>query len=216
MKKLMLVTALKLALLLAPPQFHINWVETVKPTVAQPPVTGVVPVHRVIRVVIITSDGCRPCKIMLRNGGPIDDFRAQHRGRKGPQGETIEVQVVNKDLYPAVAAKYRVDGYPTIVILKDGQEVARRTGAVTTYKQLDELAGLPSGTQKYAEPTIWQRPVLTQQPYRGHRLIPSLRNAPALSGHMIRDHGYTPQQLRGKSYQQLLEIHDAVHGEELH
>ncbi len=203
--KLYLLTILKVALLLAPPKFNIIWVPDAEPTVAQAPVTGVVPVHKVIRVVIITEDACRPCKVMLRKGGPIDDFRAHHRGRKGPQGETIEVQVINKDLYPTIAAKYKVDGYPTIVIQKDGQEVARQTGSVATVRQLNELAGLPSGPQKYAEPTVWQRPVLT------NTFVPT-NTYQELWTHLTRDHGFHPSQLRGKSHQQLQEMHNRAHG----
>jgi thiol-disulfide isomerase/thioredoxin len=154
--------------------------------------------------VIITEDACRPCKAMLRKGGPVDDFKARHRGRKGPQGETIEVQVINKDLYPADAARYRVDGYPTIVILKDGQEVARQTGAVVNAKQLDALAGLPTGPHKYAEPTVWQQPVLTN--------VTPTNTYQELWEHLTRDHGFHPSQLRGKSHEYLQWLHNRAHG----
>ena len=64
------------------------------------------------------ADWCGPCKMMA----PVLDELARERS-----GELLVVKV-NSDQNPASPQRFNVRGIPTLVILKDGQEVARQVG----------------------------------------------------------------------------------------
>ena len=64
---------------------------------------------------------CPPCKMMQ----PLVD-RLHHE----LQG-TAEILSINIDQNPVAAAQYRIAGVPTFVSFSGGQEVERRTGALT-------------------------------------------------------------------------------------
>ncbi len=64
------------------------------------------------------ADWCGPCKMMA----PVLDELARERA-----GELLVVKV-NSDQNPASPQRFNVRGIPTLVILKDGQEVARQVG----------------------------------------------------------------------------------------
>ncbi len=64
------------------------------------------------------ADWCGPCRMMA----PVLDELARERA-----GELLVVKV-NSDQNPASPQSFNVRGIPTLVILKDGQEVARQVG----------------------------------------------------------------------------------------
>lgn len=63
------------------------------------------------------ADWCGPCKLMK----PVADKIAEENNLK-----LIEINV---DEQQNVAAKYGVRSIPTLVLLQDGEEIARMTGA---------------------------------------------------------------------------------------
>ena len=46
-------------------------------------------------------------------------------------GDKIKVEKINVDEKPQEASKYGVMGIPTVVVLKDGSEVGRKTGVTS-------------------------------------------------------------------------------------
>lgn len=67
------------------------------------------------------ADWCAPCKIMA----PLIDELAGHR-----KGQVL-VAKLDTDRSPAMAAKYGIRGIPTLILFRDGTEIARETGAVS-------------------------------------------------------------------------------------
>jgi thioredoxin 1 len=66
------------------------------------------------------ADWCGPCKIMK----PIfDKVEPDYEGK-------VEFQKVDVEANNEMAMKYGIMSIPTFVILKDGQEAARRMGAM--------------------------------------------------------------------------------------
>ena len=61
---------------------------------------------------------CMPCRML----GPIIDQVAEEAG------QTVKVGKVNVDEQPELAAKFRVMSIPTLVVLKNGQTVAKTVG----------------------------------------------------------------------------------------
>ncbi len=66
------------------------------------------------------ADWCAPCKAMA----PVLDDIARELA-----GELLVVKV-NSDVNPVSPQHYGVRGIPTLILFKDGQEVARQVGAV--------------------------------------------------------------------------------------
>lgn len=66
------------------------------------------------------SDSCVPCKRMTPVIGDIED---DNEGK-------LSVYKVNINFDAEVAEEYRVQSVPTLVLFKDGKELARQTGAV--------------------------------------------------------------------------------------
>lgn len=64
---------------------------------------------------------CSPCKIMAP---VIEEIEKE-------LGEKVKVEKINVDEKPQEASKYGVMGIPTLVILKDGSEVGRKTGVTS-------------------------------------------------------------------------------------
>ena len=74
---------------------------------------------------------CPPCRALE----PILESLAQeHRGK-------LRVGKIDIDSSPEVAARYGVRGAPTLVLFRDGKEVARRLG-LTSKRNLSQLLGL--------------------------------------------------------------------------
>ncbi|MBF9252752.1 thioredoxin [Pontibacter sp. 172403-2] len=66
------------------------------------------------------ADWCGPCKSM----SPIvQQVAAEYNGK-------LKVIKVNVDSNQAAAAQYRVQGVPTFILFRDGQQVWRQSGAM--------------------------------------------------------------------------------------
>lgn len=79
-------------------------------------------------VVDFYADWCGPCKVMAP---VLDDFAHAHIGE-------VLVAKLDTDLNPQAIARYGIRGIPTLIVFRDGQEVARRAGAIPR----GELEGL--------------------------------------------------------------------------
>ncbi len=66
------------------------------------------------------ADWCGPCKIMA----PLLDDIARAR-----IGELL-VAKLNTDQSPSSSQQYGIRGIPTLILFRDGEEAARRTGAI--------------------------------------------------------------------------------------
>jgi thioredoxin 2 len=71
-------------------------------------------------VVDFHADWCGPCKIMAP---VLDEFAHAHRG-------AVLVAKLDTDRSPMTPQQFGIRGIPTLIVFKNGQEVARRTGAV--------------------------------------------------------------------------------------
>jgi thioredoxin 2 len=80
------------------------------------------------------ADWCGPCKIMAP---AVDDVAARYQGR-------ALVAKVNTDLAQRTAVSFNIRGIPTTIVFRNGQEVARQTGAVpgAALEQLLQKAGV--------------------------------------------------------------------------
>jgi thioredoxin 2 len=66
------------------------------------------------------ADWCGPCKIMAPL---LDDVASRRAGQ-------LLVLKLDTDKYPAIQARFGVRGIPTLIVFRDGKEVARRVGAI--------------------------------------------------------------------------------------
>lgn len=66
------------------------------------------------------ADWCGPCKMMAP---VLDDFADEHAGR-------VLVTKLDTDRNRRVASQFSIRGIPTLIVFRDGREVARETGAV--------------------------------------------------------------------------------------
>lgn len=75
------------------------------------------------KVLKFSASWCQPCKMLS----------------KTIEGMTIEtpIEEIDIDDNQELAVEYKVRGVPTLVMLDDGREVKRTTGALST-KQLEE------------------------------------------------------------------------------
>lgn len=67
------------------------------------------------------ADWCGPCKIMAPR---LDELARERTGE-------ILVAKVDTDANPASATKFGIQGIPTLILFRDGQESGRRTGVIT-------------------------------------------------------------------------------------
>jgi thioredoxin 2 len=66
------------------------------------------------------ADWCGPCKMMA----PVfADFARRQKGR-------VLVAKVNTDENPGVSARFGIRSIPTLTVMRGGQEIARKVGAV--------------------------------------------------------------------------------------
>jgi len=66
------------------------------------------------------ADWCGPCKSM---SPVVQQVAAEYNGK-------LKVVKVNVDSNQAAAAQYRVQGVPTFILFRDGQQVWRQSGAM--------------------------------------------------------------------------------------
>ncbi len=74
------------------------------------------------------SDSCVPCK---KINGPLGDIEDDNEGK-------IKVLKVNTNYEEELTSEYGIESVPTLVLIKDGAEVARSVGALS-YDEIDEL-----------------------------------------------------------------------------
>ena len=77
-----------------------------------------------------------------------NDAAAGDRLHQEYQG-TADILSLNIDQNPQAAATYGISGVPTFVAFQNGQETARKTGALTE-NQLRKMIGVPSNQQQEA------------------------------------------------------------------
>lgn len=63
---------------------------------------------------------CGPCKMMA----PVLDRTAQERST------TVQVGKVNTDEQPELAGRFNIRSIPTLILFREGREIARQSGAV--------------------------------------------------------------------------------------
>jgi thioredoxin 2 len=63
---------------------------------------------------------CGPCKMMA----PVLDSTAQQRSK------TLQVGKVNTDEQPDLAGRFNIRSIPTLILFRNGRELARQSGAV--------------------------------------------------------------------------------------
>jgi thioredoxin 2 len=81
------------------------------------------------------ADWCGPCKIMA----PVLDEFARDR-----QGEVL-VTKLDTDRNAATAQRFAVQAIPTLIVFRQGREVARHAGVIPR-QQLDALVGAPGAS----------------------------------------------------------------------
>jgi thioredoxin 1 len=85
-------------------------------------------------VLEFTANWCPPCKALQ----PIlQQILSEHRGQ-------LRIGKIDIDTAPAIAARLGVRGAPTLVVFRNGQEVARQLG-LTHKAALLKLLGLSRG-----------------------------------------------------------------------
>lgn len=74
------------------------------------------------------ADWCGPCKML----SPVVDEVAQ-------ENEDVKVVKINVDEAQNVAMKYNIMSIPTLVVIKNGQEISRSVGVIDKLQILDMI-----------------------------------------------------------------------------
>ncbi len=77
------------------------------------------------------ADWCGPCKIMAP---VLDDFARERQG-------DVLVTKLDTDKNPAATLRFGIRAIPTLLVFRQGQEVARQTGVIPR-QRLEALVGL--------------------------------------------------------------------------
>jgi thiol-disulfide isomerase/thioredoxin len=202
---------LKLAAFCVPPVFNIVREPSAAPApkpavtvpapgnVPDPPPLKLAPARRLI---FVTATWCQHCKPTER---AINDWK---RTAKPRQGERVEYEKVDADLYPGRVRQFNVTAYPTLIVTLSGREVARHEGRMVTAGGIERFVSQDTGPVRRVS-----------LPTSRAALKPEFRDTERMRRHLIEDHGdehsYTPQQIRAMSREQLFKVHDMVHGEVL-
>lgn len=80
-----------------------------------------------------TAEWCGPCK---RFSPIVEDFASETAG-------AVTVGELDIDSSPATAARFNIRGAPTVIVFRDGREVARHVGA-TSKQRLRALVQVES------------------------------------------------------------------------
>ncbi|NOZ64299.1 MAG: thioredoxin [Caldiserica bacterium] len=72
---------------------------------------------------------CGPCRML----GPVVEELGQEKS------DVLKVCKVNVDEVPAIASRYGIMAIPTLILFKDGNEVARLVGVLSKEKLLQEI-----------------------------------------------------------------------------
>jgi len=64
---------------------------------------------------------CGPCKMMA----PVLDRLAQQRATR------MQVAKLNTDEQPEIASRFQIRSIPTLILFREGREIARQSGAVS-------------------------------------------------------------------------------------
>ena len=108
-----------------------------RPTaIAEADLDRVVTESEVPVVIDFYADWCAPCKVMA----PVLDELARER-----RGKAL-VMKLDTDRNPTATRRFNVRGIPTLIVFRDGQEVAREVGAVPRdrLRALLDLAAAPA------------------------------------------------------------------------
>jgi len=73
-----------------------------------------------IKVLDFYADWCGPCKVMKPT---FAELKVEYAGK-------VEFESIDVESNGSMASQYQVMSIPTFVILKDGQEIARKIGAM--------------------------------------------------------------------------------------
>jgi thioredoxin 1 len=75
---------------------------------------------------------CGPCKVMMPAISELAD-------RFNVPDSQVEIRKVNVDENPELASKFGIRGIPTLIFVKDDQEVKRLSGLRTKNQILEEI-----------------------------------------------------------------------------
>ena len=82
-------------------------------------------------LVDFATEWCPPCRVLAP---VLRQLAVENEGR-------VKVATVDGDACPALAAKFSVRGYPTVVAFAGGQERARHLGATSKEKLMQMVDG---------------------------------------------------------------------------
>lgn len=166
---------------------------------------------RSTRALFFKTDNCHWCDYQERNAFPI----LKEAGFTiGPEPSN-HIQVINDE---ALASKYNITAYPTMVMLVDGKETSRFSDGSKTGRYIGMWHNYNVDPFEYPNPNAPAKVVQKEKPSRPNLSYGGPRwsfsggdDSYHLSRHLVANHGYTMAQLRGKSNAELIAIHSRAH-----
>lgn len=73
-----------------------------------------------MEILRFTAPWCEPCKALAKQ---LEDAKLE-----------LPITVIDIDKDPVKGASYSIRGVPTLVVMKDGQELSRKVGMMTSSK----------------------------------------------------------------------------------
>ena len=83
-----------------------------------------------ISVIDFWAEWCGPCRTIAPI---IDELEKKY------QSEGIKVLKANVDECSGLSTKFQIKSIPTIVVMKDGKEIARQTGSGPVAQKIEEM-----------------------------------------------------------------------------